>query len=101
MNLWQKNTESLKEVAQFTVGKDREFDLLLAPFDVLGSIAHAKMLANIGLVTHKESEVLVKELKAIYKNIQHSLFTIRPDVEDVHSQIEFILTEKLGDVGKK
>jgi argininosuccinate lyase len=105
MKLWTKNsTSSLGDggkVEQFTVGKDREFDLLLAPFDVLGNIAHAKMLAHIGLLTNKESEALVKELKDIYKNIQQSMFIIRPDVEDIHSQIEFILTEKLGDVGKK
>jgi argininosuccinate lyase len=101
MNLWQKNIESLKEVEQFTVGKDPEFDLLLAPFDVLGNIAHAKMLTTVGLLTNEEAEKLVKELKEIYKNIQHSIFNIQPDVEDVHSQIEFLLTEKLGDVGKK
>jgi len=101
MKLWQKNIESLKEVEQFTVGKDREFDLLLAPFDVLGNIAHAKMLATVGLLTKEEAEKLVKELKEIYKNIQHSTFNIQHDVEDVHSQIEFLLTEKLGDVGKK
>ena len=71
MKLWQKNIESLKEVEQFTVGKDREFDLLLAPFDVLGNIAHAKMLATVGLLTKEEAEKLVKELKEIYKNIQH------------------------------
>ena len=101
MKLWQKNIESLKEVEQFTVGRDREFDLLLAPFDVLGNIAHAKMLATVGLLTKEEAEKLVKELKEIYKNIQHSTFNIQHDVEDVHSQIEFLLTEKLGDVGKK
>jgi argininosuccinate lyase len=101
MKLWQKNIESLKEVEQFTVGKDREFDLLLAPFDVLGNIAHANMLASVGLLTDDEANALAKELKAIYKNIQHSTFKIQSDVEDVHSQIEFLLTEKLGDIGKK
>lgn len=101
MKLWQKNTTSLKEVEQFTVGKDRELDLLLAPFDVLGNIAHAKMLATIGLLTHDECELLVNELRAMYTTIQHSTFNIQPDVEDVHSQIEFLLTQKLGDIGKK
>src|SRR6476469_4863750 len=101
MKLWQKNTTSLKEVEHFTVGRDREFDLLLAPFDVLGNIAHSKMLATVGLLTKEEAEKLVKELKEIYKNIQHSTFNIQHDVEDVHSQIEFLLTEKLGDTGKK
>src|ERR1043165_4947316 len=104
MKLWQKNTESLKEVEQFTVGKDREFDLLLAPFDVLGNIAHAKMLASVGLLTNNEAEALTKELKEIYettKPTHYSPFTIAPNIEDIHSQIEFLLTEKLGDVGKK
>jgi argininosuccinate lyase len=101
MKLWQKNITSLKEVEQFTVGKDREFDLMLAPFDVLGNIAHAKMLATIGLLTNEECEQLVKELRSIYQEIQHGTFSIQPDVEDVHSQVEFLLTQKLGDIGKK
>src|SRR3954447_16045876 len=105
MKLWMKNSipplGDVSKIEQFTAGKDHEFDLLLAPFDVLGSIAHAKMLASVELLTNKESHVLVKELKGIYKDIQQSIFLIRPDVEDVHSQIEFILTEKLGDVRKK
>ena len=104
MKLWAKNTASLKEVEQFTVGKDREFDLLLAPFDVLGNIAHAKMLATVGLLTHDEAEQLTKELREIYKTTQvidDSRFTIHDDIEDVHSQVEFLLTQKLGDIGKK
>lgn len=101
MKLWQKNITSLQEVEKFTVSNDREFDLLLAPFDVLGNIAHAKMLATVGLLTHDEADKLTAELKSIYKNIQQSAFSIQPDVEDVHSQIEFLLTEKLGDIGKK
>jgi argininosuccinate lyase len=109
MKLWAKNTASLKEVEHFTVGKDREFDLLLAPFDVLGNIAHAKMLATVGLLTNDEAEQLVKELREIYKTTQDSqlsthdspTFTIHDDIEDVHSQVEFLLTEKLGDIGKK
>ncbi len=101
MKLWQKNTTSLKEVEKFTVGNDRDFDILLAPFDVLGNIAHAKMLATVGLLTNDEADQLTAELKSIYKSIQHSAFSIQPDVEDIHSQIEFLLTEKLGDIGKK
>jgi argininosuccinate lyase len=109
MKLWQKEISSPlgdrgKEVETFTVGKDPEFDLMLAPFDVLGNIAHAKMLATIGLLTNEESELLVHELKNIYAITQpnhHSPFTIQPGVEDVHSQVEFLLTEKLGDIGKK
>ncbi len=101
MKLWQKNIASLEEVETFTVGKDREFDLLLAPYDVLGNIAHAKMLATVGLLTDEEAEQLTQELREIYKIIQQTAFNIQPDVEDVHSQIEFLLTQKLGDVGKK
>lgn len=101
MKLWQKNTASLKQVEQFTVGNDREFDLQLAPFDVLGNIAHAKMLATVGLLTNDEANTLINELKAIYKTIHDSRFTIDDTTEDIHSQIEFLLTEKLGDVGKK
>lgn len=104
MKLWAKNTASLKEVEQFTVGKDREFDLLLAPFDVLGSIAHAKMLATVGLLTNEEAELITKELRSIYKttqSIDDSRFTIQNNIEDVHSQVEYLLTEKLGDTGKK
>lgn len=101
MKLWQKNTAALKEVETFTVGKDREMDLQLAPFDVLGSIAHVKMLATVGLLTSDESIQLVKELQNIYKQIQHSSFTIHPEIEDIHSQVELLLTQKLGDAGKK
>jgi argininosuccinate lyase len=106
MKLWQKNNNSPsgdegKEVEKFTVGNDRDFDIQLAPFDVLGNMAHAKMLATVGLLTNEEANQLTAELKSIYKSIQHSAFSIQPDVEDVHSQIEFLLTEKLGDVGKK
>lgn len=101
MKLWQKNITSLKEVEKFTVGDDRNFDLLLAPFDVLGNIAHAKMLATVGLLTNDEADKLVNELKNIYTSIHDSRFTIHDSIEDVHSQIEFLLTEKLGDIGKK
>ena len=101
MKLWQKNKESLKQVEEFTVGKDREFDLQLAPFDVLGSIAHAIMLAKVGLISTDEKEKLIKELRSIYNSIHHSQFTIDNSSEDIHSQIEFLLTEKLGDAGKK
>ncbi|MBS1592217.1 MAG: argininosuccinate lyase, partial [Bacteroidetes bacterium] len=104
MKLWQKDIDVNKTVENFTVGKDREMDLLLAPFDVLGNIAHATMLATIGLLTNEEKNTLLIELKEIYKTTQpihHSPFTIHPNIEDVHSQIEFLLTEKLGDTGKK
>ena len=110
MKLWSKgngNAASGKEnshqqsVESFTVGKDREMDIVLAPFDVLGNIAHAKMLATIGLLTKDESLQIVEELKNIYASVQHSAFSISPDVEDIHSQIELLLTKKLGDTGKK
>ena len=105
MKLWQKNIESLKEVEKFTVGNDREFDLQLAPFDILGSIAHVIMLESVGLLIKEEKDQLVKELQNIYSSINSHLgaggFTIHDDVEDVHSQVELLLTQKLGDVGKK
>ena len=101
MKLWQKDITSLKEVETFTVGKDREMDLLLAPFDVLGSIAHVTMLATIGLLTNEEKDIIVKELQSIYLRTLGTDFKIEDGVEDIHSQIEFLLTEKLGEMGKK
>jgi len=101
MKLWQKNTASTKEVETFTVGKDRELDMFLAPFDVLGSLAHIQMLQTINLLTSEELNVLQKGLKDIYGNIEKGNFKLDDNVEDVHSQVEFILTEKYGDTGKK
>ncbi len=101
MKLWQKSTHVSSAVETFTVGNDREMDLLLAPFDVLGSIAHVMMLAEVGLLTKAESNSLVQELRSIYKQIHDSQFTIHESVEDIHSQVEFLLTQKLGDIGKK
>lgn len=101
MKLWKKNTESLKEVEIFTVGKDREMDRYLARFDVLGSLAHIQMLESVGLLTTEELHLLQSELKRIYNAILAENFELQDDVEDIHSQIELLLTEKLGDVGKK
>ena len=101
MKLWQKDKTSLAEVEKFTVGNDREFDMMLAPFDVLGSIAHVIMLETVGLLTKIEKDELVKELRNIYYTIQNSSFAISADAEDVHSQVEYLLTQRLGDVGKK
>ncbi len=101
MKLWQKNTDALKEVEQFTVGRDREFDSALAPFDVLGSMAHVQMLATVGLLTKEECSDIKAALKNIYTATQQTPLTIDEDVEDVHSQIELLLTQKLGDTGKK
>jgi argininosuccinate lyase len=101
MKLWQKNFEVLKEVEKFTVGKDRELDLLLAPFDVLGSMAHSAMLQSIGLLTEEEMLVLHKELRNIYEEIENGNFRIEEGTEDVHSQVEFLLTKRIGETGKK
>lgn len=101
MKLWQKDQASLKEVEIFTVGKDREMDMYLAAFDVLGSLAHTEMLESVGLLTKDELTQLQRELKNIYSQIQNGEFKLQDDVEDIHSQIELLLTQKLGDVGKK
>jgi len=101
MKLWQKNTASLKEVETFTVGHDREMDLYLAAFDVLGSLAHRRMLESIGLLTAEETIALHVELKKIYARIQEGKFSLQDNVEDIHSQVELLLTETLGDTGKK
>ncbi len=101
MKLWQKNIASTKEVETFTVGKDRELDMYLAPFDVLGSLAHIQMLQTINLLTREELIELQKGLKEIYKNIETGNFKLDDDVEDIHSQVEIMLTKKFGDTGKK
>ena len=101
MKLWQKDTQSLKSVEKFTVGNDRELDIYLAPFDVLGSLAHIKMLASVGLLTNQELIILEVELRNIYQLIQKGDFKLDEGVEDIHSQVELMLTQKLGDVGKK
>lgn len=99
--LWEKNTEVNKEIEKFTVGRDRELDLYLAKYDVLGSMAHITMLQSIGLLGADELDVLLAELRLIHADIEAGRFTIEDGVEDVHSQVELILTRKLGDVGKK
>lgn len=101
MKLWDKGTTVNELIENFTVGKDREMDLYLAKFDVLGSIAHARMLQSIQLLTADELEVLERELVGIYEVIGSGNFRIENGVEDVHSQVELMLTRKLGDVGKK
>ena len=101
MKLWDKGTAVNALIENFTVGKDRELDLYLAKYDVLGSIAHAKMLATIDLLTESELEELHAELVEIYRIIEKGDFRIEEGVEDVHSQIELMLTRKLGDTGKK
>jgi argininosuccinate lyase len=101
MKLWQKDKDSLQEVSRFTVGKDREMDMHLASFDVLGSLAHIQMLETIGLLSKDELKTLQAELKSIYQQITKGDFKIKEGVEDIHSQIELLLTSKLGEVGKK
>ncbi len=101
MKLWEKNIPLDEAVERFTVGRDPEFDLLLAPFDVLGSIAHATMLREIGVLEAGETEALIAELRSIYDKIVRDQFLIDPGMEDVHSQVEFLLTSSLGDTGKK
>ena len=101
MKLWDKGFSTDKKIDTFTVGNDRELDLLLAKYDVIASKAHAKMLGKVGLITEEEATALVKELDNIGKSIQKGDFTIEDSFEDMHSKIEFLLTEKLGDTGKK
>lgn len=99
--LWEKNFEVSKEIERFTVGRDRELDLYLAKYDVLGSMAHITMLQSINLLTPEELQSLRSELKNIYKIAEDGSFEIEEGVEDVHSQVELMLTRKLGDMGKK
>lgn len=101
MKLWQKDKSSLKEVEKFTVGKDQEMDLFLASFDILGSLAHITMLESIGLLTRDELRLLTAELRKIHTKIGAGEFRVEEGVEDIHSQVELALTQKLGDVGKK
>ena len=101
MKLWEKGTPVNKAIEEFTVGKDRELDLYLAPFDILGSMAHITMLESVGLIGKDELPVLLQELKKLYRIATDKKFVIDEGVEDVHSQVEFLLTKELGDLGKK
>lgn len=101
MKIWQKNIEVNKGIETFTVGKDRELDLQMAAFDVLGSLAHVEMLASINLLTADELTEIQTALKLIYKEIEDGKFTIDDSVEDVHSQVEWLLTQRIGEAGKK
>jgi argininosuccinate lyase len=101
MKLWQKSFEMSKEIETFTVGKDREMDIFLAPHDILGSIAHITMLETIQLLTPQELTTLKKELITLYQETEQGNFVIEEGVEDVHSQVELMLTRRLGEIGKK
>ena len=99
--LWEKSVRVNDEIDRFTVGRDREMDLYLAKHDVLGSMAHITMLESIGLLTAGELQALLAEMKNIYVSAEKGEFVIEDGIEDVHSQVELMLTRKLGDVGKK
>src|SRR5687767_13803997 len=102
MKLWQKESTSVSElVEKFTVGRDKEFDLLLAKHDVQGSIAHVTMLGEVGLMTKEDATKAVEALREIAKEIADSQFTIDENIEDVHSQVEYLLTNRIGDIGKR
>ena len=99
--LWDKGYDINEEIARFTVGRDRELDLYLARHDVLGSMAHITMLESIGLLTREELDALLAELRSIYRDAEEGRFEIEEGIEDVHSQVELLLTRRLGDMGKK
>lgn len=101
MKLWQKDTDVEQKVDQFTVGQDRTLDLALAPFDVLGSLAHTRMLESIDLLSKDDLKSIQNELKSIYKEIEAGDFRIEDSVEDIHSQVELLLTQRIGEAGKK
>jgi argininosuccinate lyase len=101
MKLWQKGTPTDQKVDHFTVGKDRIYDLVLAPYDCKSSIAHAQMLGNVGLISKEEATLLEDELKAIELSAINGSFQIEEEFEDMHSKIEFLLIQKLGELGKK
>lgn len=101
MKLWDKGTATNKKIESFTIGHDRELDLFLAPYDIMGTIAHITMLEKIDLLSKKEVVLLTAELKRLYKNAVSGTFVIEEGIEDVHSQVELELTRALGDVGKK
>jgi len=99
--LWQKSYDLNQDIEQFTVGDDRKMDLYLAPYDVLGSLAHIRMLSKVGLLEEEERQALAKSLSQIYQRAIDGDFAIEDGIEDVHSQVEMLLTQELGDVGKK
>lgn len=101
MKLWQKDFTVDQQIERFTVGQDRELDIHLAPYDIQGSLAHSRMLEHIGLLEREEYNLLAKALKEIYQDVLAGKFRIEEGVEDVHSQVELMLTQKLGDIGKK
>lgn len=102
MKLWKKDSTNTSElIEQFTVGRDKEFDILLAKYDVQGSLAHVRMLGAVGLMSEEETKAAVNGLEIILREIHDSKFTIDDDVEDIHSQVELLLTKRIGEAGKK
>ena len=102
MKLWQKESTTVSEIIEkFTVGRDKEFDIVLAPYDIQGSMAHVTMLGEVGLLSKEETIAAIKGLGEILETIHDSKFTIDDSVEDIHSQVELLLTQKIGDTGKK
>ena len=100
-NIWTKSVHMTEEIEKFTIGRDREMDMYLAKYDVLGSMAHITMLETIDLLTKEDLDLLLRELRSIYKDIEDGRFEIEEGVEDVHSEVELLLTRRLGDIGKK
>ena len=101
MKLWDKGYKIDDAIERFTVGKDKELDLLLATHDILGTIAHVTMLEHVGLLSKDDLDVLLPALRALYKEAEAGNFVIEEGIEDVHSQVELMLTRQLGEVGKK
>ncbi len=101
MKLWGKNSMTEDRILTFTTGKDPLYDLQLAPYDLIGSMAHTIMLAEVGLIDKNDASVLLRELIKIYEDTRHGAMELEPDMEDIHSQVEMMLTQKLGDLGKK
>jgi argininosuccinate lyase len=101
MKLWDKGFKEDERIDRFTVGRDREMDLYLAPYDIMGTMAHITMLESVGLLQKSELDLLLPELKSLYKEAVDGRFVIEDNIEDVHSQVELMLTRKLGDIGKK
>jgi argininosuccinate lyase len=102
MKLWSKETTNTSRLVEtFTVGRDKEFDILLAKYDVQGSMAHVRMLGEVGLMTKEEADIAIKGLETIATEIEQGSFKIEEGIEDVHSQVEFLLTQRIGDAGKK
>jgi len=101
MKLWDKGIPTNHKIEMFTVGSDREIDLLLAPWDVIGNMAHVIMLKHIGLITETETRDILNALQTIYQDVQSGNFSIDESMEDVHSQVEFLVTKMIGESGKK